>query len=76
MILLGTEIHANEAIVFKGAMFWREFTRDSAMLMSINQDTWIWLNYDEIIEDVRAGILRSINNSAFPVHMEMLIPLM
>lgn len=34
------------------------------------------LNYDEIIENVIAGILRrSINSSAFLVHMEMLIPL-
>lgn len=35
------------------------------------------LNCDEIIENVIAGTLtRSINNSAFLVHMEMLIPLM
>ena len=51
MVLLGTETHGDEAIVFKGATFWRKFTQDSAILMSISQDTWIWLNYDEIIED-------------------------
>lgn len=46
------------------------------MFISINWDTLILLNYDEIIENVIPGILRrSINNSAFLVHMEMLIPL-